>query len=138
MKLGKSLAELEFAAVDHDGSICPLLSLHCVLRQGVGVDAQEVANSGSLEFHISCHSVVGRDVNNAFRCLAEDPLQHIVEMDTDVGGHAAAFVDVAFPGGVVPVASGGDISEVDVVDFVFRAFVDFLLKRCYGFVKTKL
>ena len=97
VKFGKYLTELELAAIDHNGSVCSLFSLYCVLRQCVGVDAQEVTYSGSLEFHISCHSVVSRDMHYAFAYLAENPLQHIVEMNADICRHASAFVDVAFP-----------------------------------------
>lgn len=58
VEFSESLAEFEFAAVDHDGSISSLLTLYCVFWQGVGVDAQEVTYSCSFKFEISCHSVV--------------------------------------------------------------------------------
>ena len=59
-------------------------------------------------------------------------------MHADVGGNAAALVDIALPGGIVPLASGGDVSEVHVIHLVCRALVHLLLKGDDGVVQAEL
>ena len=69
---------------------------------------------------------------------AEDPLQHVVEMHADVGGDAAALVNVALPRSVIPLAAGSDVGEIHVVDLVLRTLVDFLLEGSDAVVQAEL
>ena len=81
---------------------------------------------------------MARDVNDAFLHIAKNPLQHIVEMNSDVSRHSAAFVDVAFPGSIIPITSRGDICQINIIDLVFRTFINLLLQRNNRLMKTQL
>ena len=59
-------------------------------------------------------------------------------MHANVGGNTATLVDVAFPWGIIPVATRGDIGQVDVVNLVFRAFIHFLFQRHNLVVQAEL
>ena len=138
MQLGEALAELELVAVDHDGAVSAFLALHCVGRQTVGIDAQEIAYPGLFQFKEACHTVVRHDVNHAVLHRSEDPLQHVVEVDTDVGGHAAAFVYIALPRRVIPLAARSDVGEVHIIHLVLGAFGHLLLQCDDAVVQAQL
>jgi hypothetical protein len=58
----------------------------------------------------------------------ENPYQHIEEVNTDIGGDSARFIDIPFPGGKVPLPPGGDVCEIDGVLFPCRGLPDLLSK----------
>ena len=138
VEFGEALAEFELVAVDAEGAVGPLLALHGVGREAGRVDAQEVAHAGLAQLEVAGHAVVAHHVDHAFLHRAENPLQHVVEVDTDVGSHAATLVHIALPRGVVPLAARGDVGEVDVVDLVLGTFVHLLLEGGYAVVKAEL
>lgn len=138
VQLGETLAELELAAVDVEGAVGALLALNRVRRQAVGIDAEEVAHARFLEAQIARDAVEAHHVNDVLLDRAEDPLQHIVEMHADIGGNAAALVDIALPRSVIPLAAGGDVGEINVVDLVLRTLVDFLLEGSDAVVQAEL
>ena len=138
VQLGEALAELELAAVDVERAVGALLAFDRIGRQAVGIDAEEVAHAGLLEAEVARHAVEAHHMDDIFLDRAEDPLEHVVEMHADVGGDAAALVDVALPRSVVPLAAGGDVSQINVVDFVLRAFIYFLLQCHDAIVEPKL
>ena len=59
-------------------------------------------------------------------------------MHADIGGHTTALIDVAFPRGIIPIAARSDIGQVDVVDMVFRPFVDLFLQLLDLVVQAQL
>ena len=138
VELGEAGAELELLPVDHDRAVSTLLALDGILRQVVRVDTQEVAHAGLLKAEVAGHPVVALDVHDVLAHGPEYPLEHVVEMHADVRGHSPALVLVALPGGVVPVAAGGDVGQVHIVDLVRRALVYLLLKSHYRVVQTEL
>ena len=138
VQLGETLAELELAAVDVEGTVGALLAFDSVGRKAVGVDAEEVAHAGLLELEVARDAVEAHHMDDVLLDRAEDPLQHIVEMHADIGGDAAALMHIALPRGIVPLAAGGDVGEVHVVDLVLRTFVDFLLERSDAVVQAEL
>ena len=138
VEFGEAFAKLKFLAVDGDGAEGAFLAFHSVGRQRVGIDAEEIAHTGAFQLKIASHTVVRSHMDDIFPHIAENPAQHVVEMHTDVGGNAAALVDVAFPRGIVPIATRGDVSQVDVVNLVFRPFVDFLFQRQNLVMKAQL
>ena len=77
-------------------------------------------------------------MDDVFLHRTENPLQHVVEVDTDVGGHTAALLDIAFPRGVVPITARGDVGKVHVVDLVLRSFEHFLAKLYDGGMQAQL
>ncbi len=141
MELGEAFAELELFAVDADGAIGPIgweRGLVLAGWEALDVDAQEVAHPGPFELQITCHPVEALDMHDVATDGTEDPLQHVVEMHPDVGGYAAALMLVALPRGVVPLAPGGDVGEVDVVDLVLGAFLHLALQGHDGVVQAQL
>ena len=138
MELREALAELEFIPVDGERPVRALLPLHGILRQAVRIDAQEVADAGLLQAQVSGHPVETHHMDDVLLHRAEDPLEHVVEVNADVGGDAAALMDIPLPGGVVPFPTGGDVREVDVIDFVRRAFVHLLLEGGDPVVQAEL
>ena len=138
MQLGEALTELKLLAIDGDGAEGTFLSFHGIGRQGVGVNAEEVTHTGALHLQITRHTVVRGHVDDVLLHGSEDIAEHVVEMDAYVGGNAAAFVHIPFPGGVVPVATGGDVGEVHIVDFVRIAVIDLLFQGDDGGVQSEL
>ena len=138
VELGEAGAELELLPVDHDRAVGALLALDGILRQIVRIDAQEVAHAGLLQAEIAGHPVVALDVHDVLAHRAEYPLEHVVEMYADVRGHSPALVLVPLPGGVVPVAPGGDVGQVHIVDLVRRSLVYLLLQGHDRVVQTEL
>ena len=138
VELGKALAEFELLAVDAERTVGALLALNGVGREAVGVDAEEVTHAGLLEAQVARHAVEAHHVHYVFLDGAEYPLQHIVEVHSDVGSNAAALVHVALPRSVVPLAAGGDVGEVDVVHLVGGTFVNLLFERLDAVVEPEL
>ena len=97
VKLGETLAEFELLTVDAEGPVGALFAFNGIGRQAVGVDAEEVAYAGLFQTQVARHAVETHHVYDIFLDGAEDPLQHVVEVHSYVGGDAAALVYVAFP-----------------------------------------
>lgn len=97
VKFSEACAEFKLVSVDTDGSVSLLFSMHGVLRQTIGIDAEEVAHTRFLKFHIPGNTVETHHMNDILFYRTEYPLEHIVEMYPDIGGDAAAFADVALP-----------------------------------------
>ena len=72
------------------------------------------ADAGSFEIEDADGAIGGSHVDFKAEDRAEDPNQHVEEMDADVGGDAAGFGGVALPGIGVPFAAGGDLGQLDV------------------------
>ena len=60
--------------------------------------------------------------------LAEDEVQHVVKMHTDIGGYAEGFARVALPAFHVPLAAAGDVGQLDVVLVILLASFDQLFQ----------
>ena len=97
MKFREAYAELELAAVYIDCPVGFLLALHRVFRQAFGIDAEEVAHTGFLQFQIPSYTVKAHYVDNVLLYRTENPLQHIIEVYAYVGGNATTLVYIAFP-----------------------------------------
>ena len=97
VKLCETLAELKLLTVNHDGTIGALFAFHGILRQGVGVDAEEVTHASTLQLQIASHTVVRSHVDDVFLNITENPAQHVVEMYADISGNASTLVDVTLP-----------------------------------------
>ncbi len=98
------------------------------MGQVPGVDAEEIAHARTLQPEKSRDAVRGRIVHPALHDGAENPEQHVVEMDPDVGRHAAASGGVALPRGGIPPAARRDVGQFDVVDAVRRSLRHGLLQ----------
>src|SRR5512133_2130188 len=124
VKIGESLAEFDLFSVHHEAAEGPLARFLQGCRKVFEVDAQEPPDAGILKLQITGRLVFRKHMHGALFYTAEDPDQHVEEMDADVGGNASRFGFVSFPRMVVPVPAGSDISEVDVVRFQNRLFAD--------------
>lgn len=138
VQFGEPLAEFKLIAVNHDCAVGLFLALHGIGGQTSGIDAQEVAHAGLFQFEKTCHSVVRHNMHDVLLHGAENPLEHIVEMYSDVGGHTAALVHIALPRRIVPFATRGDIGEVDIVHFVLGTFVNLLFQSNDAVVEAEL
>lgn len=114
----ESVAEFEFLSIDGDGSPGAFAFFTDVIRQGIGIDAQEPTNTGAFQFQKAGSPVVGMDVNDISLHLTENPDQHIKEVNTNIGGNASGFLKIPFPGSMVPITAGSHIGEIDVRLFV--------------------
>ena len=138
MEFGKALGELEFTTIDGQGPIGALLPLDSILREAIGVNAQEIAYTRLLEAEIASHAVEAHHMDDILLHWAKNPLKHVIEVNANVGGDTAALMDIALPGSVIPFAAGGNIGQIYVIDFVRRALVHLLLKRDNGLVQAEL
>ncbi|MDT4874747.1 hypothetical protein FQZ97_1100680 [compost metagenome] len=65
-------------------------------------------------------------MHNVALQLAEYEVQHVVEVHTNIGGHAEGFTRIAFPALHVPLAARGDVGEFYIV-FVLAGFTGNLI-----------
>ena len=138
VEFGESLGEFKLAAVDVERPVGAFFTLNSVPRQAIGIDTQEVAHARLLEAQIARHPVETHHMDDILLHGTEDPLKHVVEMDTYVSSDTTALVDIALPRGVIPLAPGGDVGEVNVIHLVRWAFVHLLLEGNDGFMETEL
>ena len=128
VQFGETLRELKLLAIDVQCSVGTFLALNGISGQTGGIDTEEVAHACFLEFEVTGHAVERHDVHDVLLHGSEDPLQHVVEVHADVRGYTSGLVYIAFPRGVVPLATAGDVRQVHVVDLVFRSVINFLLE----------
>ena len=138
MELGETLGEFKLVAIDIECPVGTFFSLDGVLRQAIGIDTQEIAHPCLLEAQVASYAVEAHHMDDILLHGSEDPLEHVVEVNANVGSDAAALMDIALPRGVIPLAPGGDIREVDIIHLVSRTFVHFLFEGDDGFVETEL
>ncbi|MNG07670.1 hypothetical protein D3C84_909850 [compost metagenome] len=70
--------------------------------------------------------------------LSEDEVQHVVEMHADVRGNPEGLARVAFPTLHVPLATRGDVGQLDIV-FMLAVFTgDLVLQVEDGLVVAQL
>ncbi len=113
MQVGEAVAEFELFAADIDVAVGRFLALH-FCRQIVRVNRQEPAHPGAFVFQVACGFLGAGMVHDVALKLAKDEVQHVVKMHADVGGHAKGFAVVAFPAFHVPLASAGDVGQLDI------------------------
>ena len=138
VELREAGGELKLLSVDRERAVGAFLTLHGVRRQALRVNREEITHARLLQLQITRHAVERHDVNDVFLHRSEDPLEHVVEMHADVGCYAAGLVHIAFPRRVVPVAAARYVGQIDIVDFVLRTLVHFLLERTDLIVQTEL
>src|SRR5690242_16151725 len=102
------------------------------------VNAQKPVHPSSLELQVplGVFAVVRFDLVNFYR--SENPDQHIEKMYPDVGGDAPGLRQVSLPACVIPVTTGSNVSQVDIVDLVLRTIPDLLPQRDDGRMKSQL
>ena len=103
VQVRKAAGELDCFAFAGDGTIGWLFAFYA-LRQIVRVDREEPGHPGFFVFQIAGGLVFVGVVQHALLQVAEDEVQHIEEVDADVGGHAEGLAGVAFPALHVPLA----------------------------------
>ena len=97
-----------------------------LLRQGFTIDAQKPSNVCIAEANGTGSSVVHAYMDSLALRRAENPLEHIEEMNANVGGNTSTLFLISFPRGIIPVASRGDVREVRVENII-RICIQFLL-----------
>ena len=138
MQLCKSCAELKLLAVDRQGTESAFFALHRIRRQTLRIYTKEITHARTFEFEIARYAVKRHHMHDILLHRAKDPLQHVVEMHTDVGRYTAGLMYVTFPTAVVPLAAAGDIRQIHIIDLVLRPILHFLLQRTDLIVQTQL
>ena len=138
MELCETLTEFELAAINIQSAISALLALYCVRRQTVSIDAKEITHSRFLQSKVSRYAIETHHVDDILLDRAKDPLEHIVEVYTDIGSNTAALVDITLPRSVIPLAAGSNVCQINIIYLVGRAFVNLLLQRSDAVVKAEL
>jgi len=124
VEVGESVAEFDLLAIHLQQPVGSFSGSPDGCGQRLLVDAEEIADPCLRKLQETGDPVVGGDMNNVLLQFAKDPPQHVVKVDTDVGGDASALRNLPLPAGIVPVTAGGDIGEVEVVDFIFWPSID--------------
>lgn len=138
MQFGKPLAKLELLAIDRECAVGAFLALHGIGREAYGVDTEEITHARLLEFEVTGNTVERHHMNDIFLHGAEYPLEHIVEVDADIGSNATRLMDITLPRTIVPLATAGDVGKVDIVDFVFGAVLHLVVERTNLVVEAEL
>ena len=134
----EAATELKLLAADGQGAVGAGTGGFDGCGDGIVVDAEEPANAGLFQLQVASGTVVVVDVDFAFLDVPKNPLQHIEKVDADVGGDPARFFLVAFPAGVVPVAAGGEVSQVDIKLMAFRRILYAFFQRDHAGVQAQL
>jgi hypothetical protein len=102
VKIGETFREFDLA-VHGDRAIRRLLALD-LLGKIVGIDRQKPAHVGVLELKKARGAMRVAQVSDRFLHRTEDELEHVEEVNANVGGDAAGLALVALPGRVIPAA----------------------------------
>jgi len=115
VEIGETLGKFQFGAIDSDRAVGAFAAGLELEGEIVIIDGEEPADAGFFELEEAGHAagIAEKDLDIAH--CAKEPLEEVKEMDANVGGDAAGFLDVTFPGGVVPIAAGGDVGENNVM-----------------------
>lgn len=127
VQVSEAFGKLDFGTITGDRAVGRLHALDRV-RQVVGVDGEEPAHARVLVLQIASGLGFVDVVHDVALQLAEDEVQHVVEMHTDIGGHAERFARVTLPAFHIPLAAAGDVGQLDVVLVVLLARLDLLLQ----------
>ena len=138
VEFGETLGEFKLVTIDIECPVGAFFTLNSILGQAISIDTQEIAHARFLEAEVTSYPVETHHMDDILLHGTEDPLEHVVEVNTDVGSDTTALVDIALPGGVIPLAPGGDVREVDVIHLVRRAFIHLLLEGDDGLVEAEL
>ena len=136
MQLRETGREFKLFSVDIQRTVRPFLALHRISRQTSRINAQEVTHTRFLQLQISGNAIKTHHMNDIFLHRTEHPLQHIVEVNTDIGCNTATLMYIAFPTRIVPVTATRDIGQVHIVDLILRPFVHFFFQRPNLIVQT--
>ena len=128
MQFSESHTKFKLVAVNIYCAVCLLLSLHGILRQTVGIDAEEISHPCLFQFEVASHTVEAHHMHDISLHRSEHPLQHVVEVYTDVSGYTSTLVHIALPRCIIPLTSRSDISEVNIIHFVLRSFIHLFLQ----------
>lgn len=108
MQVSKAFGELEFGAITGDRTIGRLLAFHRIW-QIIGVDGEKPTHARIFVLKVaSCFELVDI-VNDVALQFAEDEVQHVIKMHSDIGGNPEGLALIAFPAFHIPFSSAGDI-----------------------------
>lgn len=115
VEIGETLGEFELGAIDSDGTVGAFTAGLELEGEIMIINREEPADLRFFELQETGHAAGIAEKDLYIAHSAKEPLEEVKEVDSDVGGDAAGFFDVAFPGGMVPIAAGGDVGEDNVV-----------------------
>ena len=138
VQIRETAAEFNLFAVNGDGAVGSLAGCLDTLGQRGFIHTEKPPDSGFLQFDIPGGFVMFQQVDHIFLNITEDPDEHVIKVDTDIGGNAAGFFRVSFPGGKIPVSSGGDIGEIDLIFSVQVLLFHLFFQRDQGRMQPQL
>src|SRR5690606_19992618 len=78
------------------------------------IDREEPANPRMFVLKVTRRPRIARKMDTVFLQVAENVVQHIEEVDANIGRNAAGLLQVSLPALEVPPPTRGDVSEVDL------------------------
>src|SRR5690554_2259489 len=112
VQVGKAAGEFDLFAIHSDGAERTLALGLGAFRYVFIVHRQEPAHPGFFVFQVAGGHGVVAVVHYIVLQLAEDEMQHVVEVHANVGRNTTRLLRVSLPGLQVPVSTGGDVSQV--------------------------
>ena len=97
MQLCKALAKLKLLTINRQSAIGLLLALYRISWQTICIDAKEITNSRMLQLQIAGYTVKRHHMYDILLHRTKDPLQHIIEVHTNIRSYTARFVHITFP-----------------------------------------
>lgn len=117
VKVGKAFGEFHFFTIHFKGTVGGGFAGDGRSRKVVAVYREEPFHVGLLKFEDAGSLMRGAGMHFKAVHGAEDPTEHIEEMNTDVCCKAAGLFLIPFPGVKIPVAAGGNVGQVYLVAF---------------------
>src|SRR6185369_11072438 len=134
VEISEALRELQLLAADVYVAVGRLRRV----RQVVTVDGKKPANAGAVIFEVASRFGFTAVVDHVALQPAKDVVQHVIEVHSYVGGQAERFAGIALPALHVPLATGGDVSQLHVELSVRRSGGHFFAQLKDGFVMAQL
>lgn len=137
MQVSKALAEFELFAAYVDVAISGFFALH-VGGEVISVNREEPAHAGAFVFQVASGLLGTAVMNHVALQFAKDEMQHVVKVYANVGSHSKRFLVVTFPAFHVPLASAGNVGELNVKFGIGKGGGYFVAQLQDGVVVAKL
>lgn len=138
VEVGEAFGEFYFFAVHLKGTEGGGFAGYGLCWKVITVDGEEPFHTGLFKFEYAGGFMRCACMNLKAAHGAEDPAEHVKEMDADVSGKATRLIFIAFPGIKVPVAAGSYIGQVNLMAFANFCGFHLVAKGYYCRVEAQL
>src|SRR6056297_1278514 len=128
MQVGKSSAELNPVSIHGDRAEGGFVLLLDIIGKIPGVHTQKPPDTRLLQVKEPGCLILLINVHHILLNIPKDPGKHVEKMYADVGGYPTRLLLIPLPGYKIPVAPGGNISQINIINLVFRTFIDLSLQ----------